>query len=342
MDAILGLDFLKANSCRLDIENNTLKIKSKSFKLSLAGKLGCYRVTISDKVVIPARSETIIEGNVSVPIVREKDIGLIEPTDKPLGTGNSLVAKALVCTKDKVPLRIINLDYEEQVFFPGSHVANLSFVETVSRVKVQPDKISYAKQMPAHLQDLYERSIQGLTHQQCQDVARLLIRHASSFSESDSDLGRTGIIKHKIPTGSAHPIKQPVRRLPVQMNEEISQQIEEMLQKDVIQTSSSPWASGIVMVQKKDGTKRFCVDYRKLNDVTTKDAYPLPRIDDSLDQLAGAKWFSCLDLNSGYWQVEVDNADREKTTFASRRGLYEFKVMPFGLCNVSATFERLS
>ena len=206
---------------------------------------------------------------------------------------------------------------------------------------VQPNKISYGKQMPAYLQDLYERSIQGLTHQQCHDVARLLIRHALSFSESDSDLGRTGIIKHKIPTGSAHPIKQPVRRLPIQMNEEISQQIDEMLQKDVIQTSSSPWASGIVMVQKKDGKKCFCVDYRKLNDVTTKDAYPLPRIDDSLDQLAGAKWFSCLDLNSGYWQVEVDDADWEKTAFASRRGLYEFKVMPFGLCNAPATFERL-
>ncbi|MEW8486667.1 MAG: reverse transcriptase family protein, partial [Candidatus Thiodiazotropha sp.] len=128
---------------------------------------------------------------------------------------------------------------------------------------------------------------------------------------------------------------------PVQMNEEISQQIDDMLLKDVIQPSSSPWASGIVMVQKKDGTKRFCVDYRKLNGVTTKDADPLPRIDDSLDQLAGANWFSCLDLNSGYWQVEVANEDREKTTFASGRGLYEFKVMLFGLCNAPATFERL-
>ena len=95
------------------------------------------------------------------------------------------------------------------------------------------------------------------------------------------------------------------------------------------------------MVQKKDGTKRFCIDYRKLNDVTKKDAYPLPRIDDSLAQLAGAKWFSCLDLNSGYWQVEVDEVDREKTAFMSRRGLFEFKVMPFGLCSAPASFERL-
>ena len=125
------------------------------------------------------------------------------------------------------------------------------------------------------------------------------------------------------------------------MSAEADKQIEEMLKKDVIQPSSSPWASAIVMVTKKDGSKRFCVDYRKLNDITVKDAYPLPRIDASLDQLAGAKWFSCLDLNSGYWQVEVDADDRAKTAFVSRKGLFEFKVMPFGLCNAPATFERL-
>ena len=93
-----------------------------------------------------------------------------------------------------------------------------------------------------------------------------------------------------------------------------------MLRKDVIQPSTSPWASGIVMVTKKDGSKRFCVDYRKLNDVTTKDAYPLPRIDDSLDQLSGAEWFSCLDLNSGYWQVEVEESDRPKNSICFEAG----------------------
>ena len=80
----------------------------------------------------------------------------------------------------------------------------------------------------------------------------------------------------------------------------------------MIQPSSSPWASGIVMAQKKDRSKRFCIDYRRLNDVTLKDAYPLPRIDASLDQLSGAQWFSCLDLNSGYWQVEVEEQDRQR------------------------------
>lgn len=110
-----------------------------------------------------------------------------------------------------------------------------------------------------------------------------------------------------------------MRRLPIHKYVEVEELIDDMLNKNVIQPSSSPWASGIVLVQKKDGTTRFCVDYRRLNDVTTKDAYPLPRIDDCLDQISGAQWFSCLDLNSGYWQTEVEEEDKQKTAFSTRK-----------------------
>ena len=98
------------------------------------------------------------------------------------------------------------------------------------------------------------------------------------------------------------------------------------------------WASPIVLVQMEDGSVRFCVDYRKLNSVIRKDAYPLPHIYDTLDTLAGSRWFSMLDLFSGYWRVEVAEADREKTLFTTR---HEFKVMPFGLCNAPVTFQCL-
>ena len=114
-----------------------------------------------------------------------------------------------------------------------------------------------------------------------------------------------------------------------------------MLEQDLIVPSKSPWSSPITLVKKKDSSYRFCVDYRKLNEVTCKDSFPLPRIDDSLDALGGNKYFSVMDLSSGYWQLGVHPHDQDKTAFVTADGLYNFKVMPYGLCNSGATFERL-
>ena len=123
--------------------------------------------------------------------------------------------------------------------------------------------------------------------------------------------------------------------------EEAKKLLDDMLIRAVIQPTSSLWASPVVLVPKKDGSFCFCIDYRKVNAVTRKDEYPLPRVDDTLDTLPGSKRFSTLDLLSGYWQVEVSPDDREKTAFCTHEGLFEFCVMPFGLCNSPATFQWL-
>ncbi|UYV63208.1 K02A2.6-like, partial [Cordylochernes scorpioides] len=151
----------------------------------------------------------------------------------------------------------------------------------------------------------------------------------------------SGEIKHKIDTSDYPPVRQRPYRVSPAERRVIQSEVEKMMETKIIRPSSSPWASHVILVRKKDGSLRFCVDYRRLNKITKKDVYPLPRIDDALDTLSGSRYFSTMDMRSGYWQIEVDDKDREKTAFITPDGLYEFNVMPFGLCNAPATFERM-
>ncbi|GBN02467.1 Transposon Ty3-I Gag-Pol polyprotein [Araneus ventricosus] len=161
------------------------------------------------------------------------------------------------------------------------------------------------------------------------------------FSTCDADVGRCNMTQHRINTGDHLPIKQYPRRLPFARKEEAERLVNEMGENGIIEESSGPWDSPIVLVEKKDASIRFCVDYRKLNEIAKNDSYLLPRIDDTLDALNGSQWFTTLDLKCGYWQVEIRPEDREKTAFTTGQGLWQFKVMPFGLCKAPATFERL-
>lgn len=181
----------------------------------------------------------------------------------------------------------------------------------------------------------------GLSREECAKLQAILHHFSDVISVGDGDLGHTNVLRHTIDTGDASPIHQPARRLPFHQRDVVQKMIQGMLQQGIIEPSGGAWASPIVLVRKKDGSYRFCVDFRRLNDVTKKDVHPLPRIDDALDTLAGSKWFSTLDLASGYWQVEMDSADKEKTAFITPFGLHQFRVMPFGLTNAPSTFQRL-
>ena len=161
------------------------------------------------------------------------------------------------------------------------------------------------------------------------------------FALSNQELCCTDIATHSIDTGGANPIRQSFRRIPFALHSKVEEMVTAILDQGVIQPSHSPCASPIVLVSKKDGSTRFCVDYRRLNAATIMDVYPLPRIDECLDWLANNSWFSALDLASGYWQVQMESSSREKTAFTTHVSLFELRVMPFGLCNAPATFQRL-
>ena len=298
----------------------------------------CYRVLTSRDIEIPASSEMIIPGKLDKP-AHSIAWGILES----LNTTNLLVGKALVdLQREGVPIRVLNLSDKPKRFKKGSDLATCTPVMSVVGAPKGPsdDLEGHKIKVPDSLQSLYERSVTNLSEDQRPLLYNLLGRNADVFSCGPGDLGHTDLVQHKINTGDAAPIRQPPRRLPSLVKEEAHKAVTEMLEQGLIESSTSPWASPIVLVKKKDGNWRFCVDYRKLNDVTKKDSYPLPRVDDTLDRLAGMQWFSTLDLKSGYWQVEMEAKDKEKTAFTTGNGLWQFKVMPFGLCNAPATFER--
>ena len=169
---------------------------------------------------------------------------------------------------------------------------------------------------------------------------KLLREFEDLFSEGD-EYGHMDLVQHEIRTQDVPPIKCKLRPLAPPVEEKLKEQMDHWLKQDVVEASTSPWSFALIAVPKKNGKTRFCVDYRRLNEVTLKDSFPLPHIEDSLARLSRSTVFSGIDGTGAYHVVSVREEDREKTAFATPWGLYQFKRMPFGLCNAPATYCRL-
>ena len=214
---------------------------------------------------------------------------------------------------------------------------------------VPDDQSSKSKQDPTKgeggswlLDNLNLDRLNSWTREQQQSARDLLVDSADVFSETDLDLGKCNTIKHAIKITDPQPFKECYRRILPHLYEEVKAHLQEMVEVGAIRKSFSSWASAVVLVRKKDGGLRFCIDLRKLNNRTIKDGYSLPRIEDTLDCLHGAVWFSTLDLKSGYWQVELEEEAKPLTAFTvGPLGFRECEHMPFGLTNAPATFQRL-
>ena len=328
-DAILGIDFLQAQRALIDLDQGVLRLREGGCDMELyrPRDLVCQpdqQVRTVETVEIPPRS--VME----VPAFCESDVQGVwlveEARDKHYQV---VVARALVQpTSGLVPVCVLNMRDEPVTLYAGSVVASLTSIEP------PPEAASVGETVVAEASDEKKQMLRQLVEEtgtehsagERETFYNLLLMYADTVA-STTDLGRSATLKHKIETGSAPPIRQPVRRVSPRRREEVKRLLDQMLQHSVIQPSSSPWASPVVLVQKKDGSVRFCIDYRKLNEVTRKDAYPLPRIDMTLDALHGSQWFSTLDLLSGYWQMELEENAKEKTAFCTTEGLHALRAL---------------
>ncbi len=199
------------------------------------------------------------------------------------------------------------------------------------REKCYPQEMrEHIEQLTSHIEDLNQR----------QKVQHILWRHGKLFDLRQPSIIKQ-IVRHAIETGTHPPVYTSPYRVSYKDEQIQREEIDKLLQQGIIEESMSPWSSPIVLVRKKNGSVRFCVDFRKLNNITTKDAFPIPRIDDIFDHLSQAEYYSTIDFKSGYFQVGLDPKDRPKTAFSTRDQHYQFTVLPQGVTNGPPAFQRI-
>ncbi|KAE8879464.1 hypothetical protein PF003_g36339 [Phytophthora fragariae] len=376
-DAILGVDALGVFGAVIDVAERTMTLKSTQEVLALGVTVvqETYMTAMAVSVRLPPRGQALVMTNVIGEAADDATV-LVEGS---LGLPPTLCVARTLCAvqKGQVIVEVCNASTDEYWIKKGTVVASTAVIpESAFASSPQPEerspengKQSYgnAESEPEAVRSVTEErkerteekvkaskpdippdkgaeadfSDSKLSGEQKALFQDELNAFSDLFAESSKKPGRTDLLKFEIDTGDNRPIKQQPYRVSGAEGEVMEAEVEEYLDLGLIRPSNSPWASPVLMIRKPDGGIRFCIDYRRLNAVTVKDCYPMPLIDDILDVLGDARLFSTMDIAFGYWNVPMHENSVAKTAFTCKYGLYEWLVMPFGLCNAVPAFERL-
>lgn len=354
---LLGGDFCATYRVNLCYERKflTLFANDERHQVSLLPQMTnrqVFNVTSSNAFSIPPLSAMVIRASTSAPAMS----AIFEPCAKQLAPQQLLAPHAVLSIRSdrSTLLTVLNTTHTMQTIAKGTLLGKVRHhadhqCSYVHSLPVDQRPLSMATinspssgAPPSYTTHSLDPLLSHLSMPQQQALRPILLKHQQVFDSSTPTTMTTGGVGHRIPIPPHH---QPIHSYPYRKSrketEHINEQVQEMLANKIIRPSSSPWSSPVVIIQKKDGSPRFCVDYRRLNAITDRDVYPLPRIDDILDRLAGCQYFSTLDLKAGYWQLPIDERDKNKTAFVTTEGLYEFNVLPFGLSNAPASFQRI-
>ena len=361
--ALLGMDFLQNNGCVVDFSRGTLHAGDAQIKLRGESRWEVHRVSLVETVTIQPDQKVDLVCQVKG-VNLEGIHGVLEPMDRfferfPVAVPSSL---SLV-NNGSVPVRFYNYSGRPVTIYKDTNVGE--FCPVVERGQAIPTERSYrvettfpdsdkrplncnAVSVEAELswdaveemKKLFPMDNDQLTEDQKLSVWKILAQHSKAVSRGPRDIGHCTKAQLRINTGSAPPSRLPLRRFSPEQETYISEETQRLLEGDVIEPSTSPWSAQVVLASKKDGSYRYCVDFRRLNSVTVKEHYPIPKVEDMIDSLAGAKFFSTLDFISAYHAFEIHPDDREKTAFSTKQGHWQWKRVPFGLCNAAPFFVR--
>ena len=346
--AILGMDFFHTQRAMINLNNNRVHLYQNRTRTAyqLVGgttQSTAIEVALIESITIPARTIMRVQCKANDSIGDGEQV-IFEPNRNM----DVLVAAGVDIIHDqKLTVQFTNTSTEAITLQADTIVGTVEKGEEQQGAIWETDEFSTCHIHTAeqnetkNWMDLLEIGHNETSVEEKNRIIDLIKKYETCFSQNENDVGRTGIIQHKIELTGNKPKRCGVRPLNPAMREVLKKELEGLKEKDFIQPSYSPYASPVVMVKKKDGSIRFTCDFRKLNEVTQRDSYPLPRINEVLDTLAGAKVFSTLDLRSGYHQIEMFPPDMQKTAFITQFGLYEWRVMPMGLSNAPATFQRV-
>lgn len=294
---------------------------------------GVYGTAYLQRTTVLDPGETLlVHGDIRLTIPVPRSVALVQSIAGHLPK-NAFITPALIGIKNginTVPVELTNSGDSKMLINQGTRLCNLHSANIV-------DNDNDASRF-----DISQFDLEGVPPDHLPSMEQLLQKWNSVFSHGPLDLGCTDVVKHRIELEDETPFKERSRPIPPNMFQEVKQHIQQLLDIDVLRPSSSPWSSNVVLVKKKDGSLRLCVDFRRLNKQVKKDSYSIPTIEELLNNLKGATFFTSLDLSYGYHQVEIEEQHKERTAFSiSSIGFFEYNRMPFGLTNAPGCFQRL-
>ena len=303
-------------------------------------KLAIVKSAEHRNIIVPSNSTITLSGYLDKELPYAKTSAMTHPTDNSTLTPDLDITPSLIDYnyKQNKPIKVEVSNVTTRTINIPPH----AILCEIQPVTIQQNKTKDKDDFSTPLLEQVKIDTDNLTSDELQKGKDLITEYADIFSKDDSDIGHTTLVQHRIELEDEHPFKQRYRRIPPSMYEEVKSHLQQLLRNGIIRKSHSPWSSNIVLVRKKDNSLRICTDFRELNLRTKKDSYAIPRVDEMLDCLAGNRYFSVVDMKSGYFQTDIYEPHKERTAFTvGPLGFFEYNRMPFGLSNAPATYQRL-